>query len=248
MCNKIDLFKDNELKIYSKRERTYGECTSPSDILIPIKDELIKTIKTSEDAAKHAIENHGDADLQDHILDALDSNDNFKAFRSKVPSITPKELSNYQKKYGKNNSEIKDKADKKIKDIGTLLPIDQELFHGGKLINTPDDTIILESPLSTTFDPVIAEIEARHKGKAYDEGELNINIIKNKSSKVKCFPYRHKGTIFGHEKEVLIESEVKLTIKDKKKISETAVYKYENGKTIKKVVPVYVTNIEILES
>ena len=221
-CNKrIDLFKDN--------------------------DELIKTIQTAEDAAKHAIENYGNHDLQNHISNALDSNDNFKALRAKVPSITPKELSNYQKIYDKDDNEIKNKADNKIEKIGTLLPMDQELFHGGKLINTSeDDTLMLSSPLSTTFDPVIAKIEAIHKGKAYDEGELNINIIKNKSSKVKCFPYRHKGTTFGHEKEVLIQSGVKLVIKDKKKIAETSVHKYENGKTIEKVVPVYITNIEIL--
>ncbi|SFV56786.1 hypothetical protein MNB_SM-7-441 [hydrothermal vent metagenome] len=243
---KIELFKDNELKIYSKRKRTLEECKLPSDILIPVNDKLIKTIKTSEDAAKHAIENYGDRDLQNHISNALNSNKEFKALRNKVPSKTPKELSDYQRKYDRYDYEIKDKADKKIKEVGTLLPNGQELFHGGKLIDTEENNeLTLSSPLSTTFDPVIANIEAIHKGKAYDEGELNINIITNKSSKVKCFPFRHKGTNFGHEKEVLISSDAKLVVKDKKKISETTVYKYENGKEMKKVVPVYITKIDM---
>jgi len=242
---KIDLFKDNELKIYTKRQRTLEESKSPLDILTPINDKLIKIIKTSEDAAKHAIENYGDKDLQNHISNALDSNEEFKALRAQVPSRTPKELSNYQKKYNKDDNKTKDEADKKIKEIGTPLPIGQELFHGGKLIDTKDNKLTLSSPLSTTFDPVIANIEAIHKGKAYDEGELNINIIKNKNSKAKCFPYRHKGTSFGHEKEVLISSDAKLTIKEKKKVSETTVYKDENGKTVEKVVPVYITKIDM---
>ncbi|KAB7885963.1 hypothetical protein [Poseidonibacter ostreae] len=244
---KIDLFKDNELKIYSKRERTPEECKLPSDILVPINDRLIKTIRTSEDAVKHAIENYGDNNLQNHISDALNFNKEFKVLRAEVPSKTPKELSNYQKKYDRYNNKIKDDADKKIKEIGTLLASGQELFHGGKLIDTKEDNVLsLTSPLSTTFDPVIANIEAIHKGKAYDEGELNINIITNKNSKAKCFPFRHKGTKFGHEKEVLISSEAKLSVKEKKKISETTVSKHENRKNIEKIVPVYITKIEML--
>lgn len=243
---KIDLFKDNELKIYSKRERTPEECKSPSDILIPINDKLIETIRTTEDAVKHAIKNYGDNNLQNHISDALNLNKEFKALRAEVPSKTPKELSNYQKKYDRNDNKIKDKADKKIKEIGTRLAIGQELLHGGKLMDTKEDNeLTLLSPLSTTFDPIIANTEAIHKGKAYDEGELNINIITNKNSKVKCFPYRHKGTRFGHEKEVLISSEAKLLVKENKKISETTVYKHENGKNIEKIVPIYITKIDM---
>ena len=67
---KIDLFKDNELKIYSKRKKTPEECKLVSDVLVPINDKLIKTISTSEDAVKHAIKNYGDNDLQNHISDA----------------------------------------------------------------------------------------------------------------------------------------------------------------------------------
>ena len=104
---KIDLFKDNELKIYSKRKKTPEECKLPSDILIPVNDKLIKTISTSEDAVKHAIKNYGDNDLQNHISDALNSNKEFKALRGEVPSKTPKELSNYQKKYDRNDNKIK---------------------------------------------------------------------------------------------------------------------------------------------
>lgn len=44
---KIDLFEDNELKIYSERDRKPEECKSPSDILVPVKDKLINTINTS---------------------------------------------------------------------------------------------------------------------------------------------------------------------------------------------------------
>lgn len=33
---KIDLFENNELKIYSKRDRKPEECKSPSDILVHI--------------------------------------------------------------------------------------------------------------------------------------------------------------------------------------------------------------------
>lgn len=163
-----------------------------------------------------------------------------------MPSKTPKELSNYQKKYDRNDNKIKDEADKKIREIGTLLASGQELFHGGKLIDTKEDNeLTLSSPLSTTFDPVITNIEAIHKGKAYDEGELNINIITNKNSKAKCFPYRQKGTKFGHEKEVLISSGAKLFVKEKKKISEITVSKHENGKKIEKIVPVYITKIDM---
>jgi hypothetical protein len=206
--------------------------------------ELIKTIRTSEDAAKHAIENYGDTTLQKHILDALNSNKEFKELRTEVPPRTPKELSNYQTGYDRLDNQIKDKADKKIIEIGTILPNGQELFHGGKLMDKKEE-LILSSPLSTTFNPVIADIEARHNGKAYDEEELTINIITNRNSKVKCFPFRHKGTKFGHEQEVLIASGVKLILKEKKKISETTVYKYEN---MKKVVPVYITKIDMLRN
>ena len=35
---KIELFEDNELKIYSERDRKPEECKSPSDILVPVKN------------------------------------------------------------------------------------------------------------------------------------------------------------------------------------------------------------------
>jgi hypothetical protein len=134
---------------------------------------------------------------------------------------------------------------RKVKFSKTLAN-EQELFHGGKLIDTKENNkLTLSFSLSTTFYPVIANIEAIHNDKAYDEGELNISIITNKNSKAKCFPFRHKGTSFGHEKEVLISSGAELVVKEKKKISETTVYKHENGKDIKKVVPIYITKIDM---
>ena len=71
---KIDLFEDNELKIYSERNRKPEECKLPSDILVPVKDKLINTINTSEDTAishNPFLSYAGPIVLPDYLLDKV---------------------------------------------------------------------------------------------------------------------------------------------------------------------------------
>lgn len=242
----VDVFKDNEYKIYSTRKRRLDEIKVPQDALLPINVKLEKTISTSLDAAKHVAEKSADPKMQRHISDALDNNEALKKIKQKMPSKTPKALTDYQQKYSDVD---KIKANDEINKIGVFLPDGQELYHGGNLTGVEDNSLITNNPLSTTFDPQVALRNAEHNGKAYDEGQININVIKVKDPKTKAFVYKQKGTKFGHEKEVLFASKAKIKIIKQHIIStERKAYKASKeiaGKILEKIVPVYVTEIEL---
>ena len=118
------------------------------------------------------------------------------------------------------------------------------ITHDRDVLNEVDRIVEIKDGESVSYK---GNYDAYLKQNAVSTGtQMNdFEMVENKNSKAKCFPFRHKGTSFGHEKEVLISSEAKLVVQEKKKISETTVYKHENGKDVKKVVPVYITKIDM---
>jgi len=84
------------------------------------------------------------------------------------------------------------------------------------------------------------------KGKAYDNGVLDLFVIRVKNSKTPVFVYDNKDPDLGHEKEVLFASGAKLTLKSVHVIGDEKVFKSTNGFQIEsKKVPIRVLEIEI---
>lgn len=109
---------------------------------------------------------------------------------------------------------------------------------------------MVEHLISTTFCPQIALRNAEFNGKAYDENEINIFILKitNAQTKVFSFNFKQKGTNFSHEKEILFASKANIKIIQKTKIIENkkvSKYDKETCKNLEKTVPAYITEVEI---
>ncbi len=93
-----------------------------------VKDQLVATVRNPIEAAIHIATVGMDNALAHHINQALDESLEYKLWRSAMPSRTPKELSDYQKRYPHCDLEA---VNIKINEYGRLLPEGQVLFHGG---------------------------------------------------------------------------------------------------------------------
>ena len=100
-----------------------------------------------------------------------------------------------------NGNKIKNEADKKIKEVGTTLANEQELFHGGKLIDTKENNkLTLSFPLSTTFDPVIANIEAMSNYTIKLLSDENLLAKMKKNAKEQALRFDLKNILPVYEK------------------------------------------------
>ncbi|HFC8494433.1 TPA: hypothetical protein ACFP3Z_000630 [Neisseria subflava] len=177
--------------------------------IFQVRDKLEKSISNAYEAAVHMALIGADNALEDHINKALNSSSNFKIWRQTMPSKTPIQLTNYQRKHTFDNSVVQE-----INKIDCILSDGQFLFHGGCWMgeNSIGTEYITSSPFSTSFCPQVALRNAEWGGKAYDAGVIDLLVLKVTQPDTRVFSYKIKGTDKGNEKEVLFSSDAKLKL------------------------------------
>lgn len=220
------------------QEEMIDACERTGQFIQFVNDELLAKIMTPFEAAKYIASVGADNGLGNHINLALDNDKNFACWRKTMPSKTPSELSYYQKKYPNYDF---DRVNIEINMNGAILPEGQFLFHGGIWPNVED--VVTDRPLSTTFCPQVALRNAEHKGKAYEENQIDLIVLRVQNPRSKAFVYRRKGTNLGHENEVLFATGAKLRLRSKTLIrSDYLVVKWQHPD---KHVPIYVLEVDI---
>ncbi|MGJ0579472.1 hypothetical protein ACR71G_15650 [Xenorhabdus bovienii] len=126
----------------------------------------------------------------------------------------------------------------------------QVLFHGGSIASglKIGEFIKTDRPFSTSFSPVKALLNALHLGKAYDENQVNLLILRVVNSKTKAFIFNINEIDKGHEKEVLFASNLTLTLRKKTPIAKNYTvygYEYSGSNCTPKDVPAYLLHIDI---
>lgn len=149
-------------------------------------------------------------EIANHIERNLEDSEEFKNWLKKMPSKTPKTLSDYQRRYSGQTINF-EKVNEEIIQNGILLPHDQVLFHGGHWNSLPE-MLNTTRPLATTFCPQVAMREAEHRAKSYDQNYIDLIMIRLDNPITRAFIFKHNGTSMGHEKEVLFATGAKITI------------------------------------
>lgn len=236
------------LEIWSQRNMTEEEMQifyqENAYFRYTINDKLLAKIDTSYKAAEYIAQVGADNRVENFIDTALSTSINYKLMKQMMPYKTPNELFNYQKKYPFYDDY---QLNNDIHAINAILSKQQVLFHGGKWINDMQTKLVTIKPFSTTFSPLVALNEALHKGKAFDANGIDLFVVKVNNPQTPVFVYKNKGTLFGHEKEVLFASGAKLKLISKKLINQNfRVTKIFNGIQEKeKHVPLRILEVEI---
>lgn len=208
----VDIF-EKPYTFYEIRNATLEEILSAQEFA-GISSTYIKTpkkvISSHVEAAIHILEQL-DSALEHYIADFLGNNLNYQQWKKSMPSITPNPLSNYQKRYPSYDAVAVDAA---INKVGHTLSEGQCLFHGG-FWPTEKSTFTTDKPLSTSFSPQVALMNALRSGKAYDSNCVHLFVLIAKNPQTKVFSYKQLGTNLGHEKEVLFAKGAKLTLLNK---------------------------------
>lgn len=238
--DKIDIFNGgNTIKVTNIRRSTPEEMEekrkkstgiSAADF---IEKETVSIITNNEELTNAILKDR--RMLSNEINNALDKNEVYS--KAKTPK-TPKSLLKYQK--------TNDKKDMKqinidLKEHGVTLSAGQVLYHGGLSNVKIGDIIDCNQTLSTTLNVHVAVSNALHNSKAFKEGEVNLNYITVEDDNVDAFIFGSK-TKMAHEKEVLLEKDIQIIVKERTKIREMEV---TNGEGNSKTVPVNLTKITI---
>jgi len=157
-----------------------------------------------------------------------------------MPPKTPASLSDFQQNYP---NYVASKVDAEINEIWYTPSHGQFLFHGGVWPNNSANTLVLSGPFSTSFCPQVALRNAEWKGKAYDDGQIDIFVLRVANPQTNVFAFRRKGTKMGNEKEVLFSSGAKLVLHNRTLIRND--YQVAKAHHSTKQVPVYVIEVEI---
>lgn len=242
---KIDIFQE-KIVLQKYREATQDEIAQ-SDYDRNVAIHGIPTNKIIlENHLQSAIymANVSDDNLLEFSIDEILRNSlDFKNWRSHMPSAIPKSIWNYQNRYPNYNMT---EMDGEINKIGCKLSVGQTLVHGG-LWCDDFDTIITDRPLSATFCPQVALRNAEWRGKAYDNGRIDIMVLTVVNPYTNVYVFRQKGSQKGHEKEVVFASGATLTKIREHFIRQTLAYKSDCQamNTIEKEVPIYVLEVNI---
>ncbi len=183
--------------------------------IFQVPSKLEKSISNAYEAAVHMALIGADNALEHHINNALNASSNFKIWRQAMPKRTPIQLTNYQIKHIFDNSVVQE-----INKIDCILSDGQFLFHGGrwKGENSIGAEYKTSLPFSTSFCPQVALRNAEWGGKAYNDGVIDLLVLKVTQPYTRVFSYKIKGTDKGHEKEVLFSSGAKLKLISSKTI------------------------------
>lgn len=179
--------------------------------------------------------------LEFHIDNFLNSSLEFNNNIELMPQDDPQYINAYKHSYPHCDFE---KVSKDINDFGAILADGQQLFHGGYIEFSVGDTFVLERPFSTTFCPQVALRNADWRGKAYDQGEIHLIVLKMIAPKTKAYFFSLNGEL-GNEKEVLIASGLNCTVISKTLIRrDFPTYKMHGLNSARKEVPAYLIELE----
>lgn len=167
---------------------------------------VVSIINNHFDAAVHMIQKKADNALESHVESALSKSEAFQAMIEAMPTQVPPSIEKYKNEYPSYS--LQDTLID-IERHGNNLHEGQILFHGGYFPyhQCTDEGFITERPLSTSFCPQIALRNAEWRGKAFDQGEIHLLVLRINSPSVKAFVFGLNGEL-GNEKEVLISSNV----------------------------------------
>lgn len=198
---KIDIL-EKAFDILKNRKATKEDLKDRASTLLIIAgvEEKIGEVDNYFDLAKETILGNINSN---QIDEKLKSDKNYKKAQSRK---TPKKLLDYQKT---NDKSLQEDANNEVKNKGVILSKNQVLFHGGNLKNQTDSTTTKET-LSTTLNPYVAISNALHRGKAFEDGELHLNILTTKDDYIKAFVFNNR-TKMSHEREVLLENNLQIT-------------------------------------
>lgn len=206
-----------------------------------VNDKLLDVIATPIEAAAYMLRKRADNGIEFHIDRALDSSSEYRDLQALMPQETPAELSAYQSTFPEYDMAATNAA---INAHGAALADGQYLFHGGFW---PGDeaSFTTSRPFSTSFCPQVALRNADWNGKAYDNGRVDLMVVRVTKPNTKAFAYSRKGD-HGHEKEVVFASGARLTRVRETHIADIPVYKVTSGlRTDEKIAPAYITEVEI---
>lgn len=236
---------------WNMREATAAERRTHgiSAIISGVPDTVHCTVSNHVEAAFCVLQDRCTSILDSHIDSFLQEDPNF----NHIISLMPKELPEYLSRYKSGHKDISSDVDEEIERYGIVLPKGQYLFHGGVLKDeigraVPCQTEFFTArPLSTSISPEKAVLLAEHNGKAYDDNELNLNIIEIRGQATKSFVFNIKeGHEHAHEKEILFKSGLNLKITRKTYIGHKNVCKpnYQSScGPFKKEVKIYLTHV-----
>ncbi|ELO4023035.1 hypothetical protein ACXQF3_001062 [Vibrio fluvialis] len=236
-----------EYEKWRQREPSFEEAKShlekTGEMMFMVNDQLEARIANHIEAARYMLQRTVDNGLENHIDNHLHNSFEFKDMVAHMPVSTPDSIESYKKSYPSYNSV---QVSKDIDCIGKKLHEGQYLFHGGFCPAEQGDVILTDRPFSTSFCPQVALRNAEWGGKAYDNGEIHLCVLKVSDAKTNAFVFPLDGEM-NNEKEVLFAESAKLTIISKELIrSDYSVYKsdgYFNTTEIK--VPAYLVQIEV---
>lgn len=233
-------------ELWETRDQTLNEAMQSGKFHQMVKVKLDARIENHVDAAKHILLNIVDNQIEAFIKDYLNGSSNYKNMRNKMPSTTPKSLSDYQRKFKTIGF---DRVSIDINDFGEKLSDGQYLFHGGQWPSNAGESFITSRPFSTSFCPQIALRNAEWAGKAYDAGEVNLFVLRVATPQTKAFCFKLNGTDKGHEAEVLFASGAHLTLRNKTLIKDDGTaFKACNqiaGRVLEKQIPYHLLEVDI---
>jgi hypothetical protein len=206
--------------------------------IFEVNDKLLARVTSPFEAARHVARVGVDNSIDHFVNDVLDSDPVRTAWQALMPSKTPRELTRYQREYSKSNLAAVDGV---INTVGVPLSSGQTLFHGGLWpANTPQ--WVCARPLSTTFCPQVALLNATHRAKAYKANRLDLFVLQIQSPRTKAFAYKRVGTQFGHENEVVLAAGATLRLHSEKRIRSD--YTVSQWRAPDKQIPVYVLLVD----
>lgn len=243
----VDVFS-SPLEVWDMRRPTLEEMMSAgvTGFHTLIKDRLVAQINNPYNAANYTLLNRGCTRLDKLIEDQLNNSAAYKHMRSIMPSQTPRVLSDFQNKF---QSIHFGNVSNSVDAVGKTLTDGQILFHGGFWPEAVGHKVASSRPLSTSFSPHMACQNADWTGKAYDAGELHLIILRAVNPKTNVFCFRIRGTIKGHEKEVLFSSGAHMTLRKKTLVkSDGKAYKackVHAGKVLERTIPYFILEMDI---
>lgn len=169
-----------------------------------VADEI--TISTMLEAANYTAIHGPDNGLGSHIENHLDVSKDFKEWVRSMPSKRPKSLKTYQTNYAKR---LDHEVTADILSVGKNLSIGQTLLHAGLWVGG-SGRMVTTRPLSTTFSPIVAFMNAIDQGKAYEANRIDFFVLTITSPNIRGFVFGPRGDL-SHEYEVLLPAGLILT-------------------------------------
>ena len=212
----IDVF-ETPYQVREYRELTWEErfyqMQHSGMAMYPCESKVIASITNHMDAAIHMLNYKSDNALDSHINYALSSSNAFQEIVSMLNQL-PDAIETYKREYELANL---DQVSTEVLAFGHNLHDGQILFHGGYFPYEVGDVLITDRPLSTSFCPQIALRNAEWRGKAFDQGEIHLLVLRVMQPSPKAFIFPLDDEL-GIEKEVLISAHVQLQFISKKLI------------------------------